>query len=64
MKSLLIQLLVLPRGLVFLGLFCCISLLLLSVPTKTLAEGASGDQFPGQRQGGGTHVIWEAADLL
>ena len=64
MKSLLIQLLVLPRGLVFLGLFCSISLMLLSVPTKTLADGSGGDEFPGQRQGGGTHMHLQAVDVL
>jgi hypothetical protein len=63
MKSFLIQLLVLPRGLVFLGLFCSVSLMLLSVPTKTLADG-SGDEFPGQRQGGGTHMRLQAVDVL
>ena len=57
MKSLLIQLLVLPRGLIFLGFFCSVCLMLLSVPTKTLANGSGGDEFPGQRQGGGTHLI-------
>jgi hypothetical protein len=56
MKSLLIQLLVLPRGLMILSLLCSFSLLLLSIPAKTLANGSGGDQFPGQRQGGGTHV--------
>lgn len=64
MKSILIQLLVLPRGLVFLGIFCSVSLLLLSVPTKTLADGSGGDEFPGQRQGGGTHVTLQAVDTL
>lgn len=62
MKSLLIQLLVLPRGLLFLGAFCGVSLMLLSVPTKTLAEG-SGGEFPGQRQGGGTHVSVQNTDI-
>ncbi len=57
MKSLLIQLLIFPKGLVILGVLCSISLILLSVPTKTLANGSGGDQFPGQRQGGGTHWI-------
>jgi hypothetical protein len=64
MKSFLIQLLVLPRGLVFLGLFCSISLMLLSAPTKTLADGSGGDEFPGQRQGGGTHMTLQAGDVL
>jgi len=54
MKSFLIQLLILPRGLSLLGLLCGVSLLLLSLPAKSLAE-ADGDQFPDQRQGGGTH---------
>ena len=58
MKSLLIQLLVLPRGLVFLGLICSLSLMLLNVPAKSLADNSGGDEFPDQRQGGGTH--WTA----
>lgn len=56
MKSLLIQLLVLPRGLLFLGVFCSASLMLLTLPVETLADGG-GDEFPGQRRGGGTHVV-------
>ena len=62
MKSLLIQLLVLPRGLLCLGLLCSASLVLLSIPTTTLADGG-GDEFPGQRRGGGTHVTIQAADV-
>lgn len=58
MKSLLIQLLVLPRGLIFLGIFCSMSLVLLTAPAATLADGG-GDEFPGQRRGGGTHVTME-----
>ncbi|MEM6837009.1 MAG: hypothetical protein AAF609_09145 [Cyanobacteria bacterium P01_C01_bin.120] len=58
MKSLLIQLIILPRGLIFLGVFCSASLMLLTVPTETLATGG-GDEFPGQRRGGGTHVTME-----
>jgi hypothetical protein len=64
MKSLLIQLLVLPRGLLFLGVFCSISLVLLSVPVKTWADGSSGGEFPGQRQGGGTHWSIQVVDTL
>jgi hypothetical protein len=64
MKSLLIQLLVLPRGLALLGVLCSLSLMLLSVPAKTLAEGSGGDQFPGQRQGGGTHMTLQALDMM
>ncbi|MEM9003538.1 MAG: hypothetical protein AAGE59_08440 [Cyanobacteria bacterium P01_F01_bin.86] len=55
MKSILIQLLVLPRGLAILGLLCGINLLLCSMPTQYLAE-QGGDEFPGNRQGGGTHM--------
>jgi len=62
MKSLLIQLLVLPRGLLCLGLLCSASLVLLSIPTETLADGG-GDEFPGQRRGGGTHVTIQARDV-
>ncbi|MEM1279878.1 MAG: hypothetical protein AAF892_11710 [Cyanobacteria bacterium P01_D01_bin.71] len=58
MKSLLIQLLILPRGLIFLGVFCSASLVLLTIPTETLANGGR-DEFPGQRRGGGTHVTME-----
>ncbi|NER83905.1 MAG: hypothetical protein F6K42_31055 [Leptolyngbya sp. SIO1D8] len=57
MKSLLIQLLVLPRGLVVLGVLCSLSLMLLSLPSKSLADNSQGDEFPDQRQGGGTHWI-------
>lgn len=64
MKNVLIQLLVLPRGLIFLGIFCSISLMLLSVPTKTLADGSGGDEFPGQRQGGGTHMTLQTVGIL
>ncbi|MDB9524874.1 hypothetical protein PN498_02645 [Oscillatoria sp. CS-180] len=63
MKPLLIQLLVLPRGLVFLSIFCTVGLMFLSLPAKSLAEGSGGDQFPGQRQGGGTHVTFLTAIL-
>ena len=59
MKSLFIQLLVLPRGLIFLGIFCSASLALLTAPVATLANGG-GDEFPGQRRGGGTHVTMQA----
>lgn len=62
MKSLLIQLLVLPRGLLLLGVFCSVSLALLSAPAKTLADGSGGDEFPGQRQGGGTHITLQSVD--
>ncbi|MEM6436038.1 MAG: hypothetical protein AAF773_19620 [Cyanobacteria bacterium P01_D01_bin.115] len=62
MKSLLIQLLVLPRGLLCLGVLCSASLMLLSVPAETLANGSGGDEFPGQRQGGGTHMRLSPAD--
>ena len=55
MKSLFIQLLVLPRGLIILGLFCGINLMLCSVPTQYVAD-KGGDEFPGNRQGGGTHL--------
>ncbi len=61
MKSLLIQLLVLPRGLIFLGIFCSTSLVLLTAPVETLADG--GDEFPGQRRGGGTHVTMQTTDF-
>lgn len=62
MKSLFIQLLVLPRGLLFLGVFCSASLVLFTVPAETLADGG-GDEFPGQRRGGGTHVTMQATEL-
>lgn len=62
MKKLLIQLLVLPRGLLFLAIFCSVSLMLFSAPAKTLADGSGGDEFPGQRQGGGTHVTLQAVE--
>ncbi len=61
MKSLLIQLLVLPRGLMFLGVFCSASLMLLTLPVETLADGG-GDEFPGQRRGGGTHITMQDAE--
>lgn len=61
MKSLLIQLLVLPRGLIFLGIFCSASLMLITAPAQTLANGG-GDEFPGQRRGGGTHITMQAKD--
>lgn len=62
MKSLLIQLLVLPRGLLFLGVLCSASLVFLTVPVETLADGG-GDEFPGQTRGGGTHVTVQAIDV-
>ena len=64
MKSLLIQLLVFPRGLLCLGILCSASLMLLSVPAETLANGSGGDEFPGQRQGGGTHMRLSPTDKL
>lgn len=63
MKSFLIQLLVLPRGLAFVGVFCGLSLTLLSWPVQGATSNSGGDEFPGQTQGGGTHwaqVISEA----
>lgn len=62
MKSLLIQLLVLPRGLIFLGIFCSMSLVLLTAPVATLADGG-GDEFPGQRRGGGTHATIDSEGM-
>lgn len=55
MKSLFIQLLVLPRGLAILGVFCGVNLMLCNIPTQYLAD-QGGDEFPGNRQGGGTHM--------
>ena len=55
MKSMLIQLLVLPRGLFFVVLFCGINLILCSMPTQYLAD-QGGDEFPDDRRGGGTHM--------
>lgn len=55
MKSALIQLLMLPRGLAVLGLFCGINLVFCSMPAQYLAN-QGGDEFPGNRQGGGTHM--------
>ncbi len=55
MKATLIQLLVLPRGLAVLGLFCGVILILCSMPAQYLAD-QGGDEFPGNRQGGGTHM--------
>ncbi len=54
MKSLLIQLVVLPRSLIVVGMFCSAILLMFSLSSPGLADEA-GDEFPGQTQGGGTH---------
>lgn len=55
MKSLFIRLLLLPRGLVFLSVFCSFSLALLNWPVQGVTSSSGGDEFPGQTQGGGTH---------
>lgn len=55
MKLLLIRLLLWPHGLVFIGVFCSLSLAFLNWPVQGATSSSGGDEFPGQTQGGGTH---------
>lgn len=56
MKSLLDQLLVLSSGLVVLGVLYGLNLMICPVSTQYLADQGD-DDFPGNRQGGGTHIV-------
>lgn len=58
MRFLLIQLLILPRGIKILTRLCVVSLILLQLFSGYPAEAKTErDDFPDRRQGGGTHWI-------
>lgn len=59
MKATLIRVFIWPSGAALLVGFSMLSLLLLHWPSFEAEQQASGnrDEFPGQRQGGGTHWV-------
>jgi hypothetical protein len=59
MRALLIRLLILPKGLSLLHLFCLLALVALHLPTSSFEStiGKDGDLFPGRRRGGGSHWV-------
>ncbi|MBD0335683.1 MAG: hypothetical protein ICV62_09350 [Cyanobacteria bacterium Co-bin13] len=59
MRALLIRLLILPRGLSSINLFCLLALVVLHLPAGSFDSKTSqgGDEFPGRRRGGGSHWV-------
>ncbi|MGP1373644.1 MAG: hypothetical protein ACTS3T_12515 [Almyronema sp.] len=57
MKSLLVKSVILPRGLTAVAIACLLSLTALTLLQTEKVEAEQRDEFPGNRQGGGTHLI-------
>ncbi|HEY9876960.1 MAG TPA: hypothetical protein V6D29_00830 [Leptolyngbyaceae cyanobacterium] len=59
MKAFLIRLFILQKGAISLVSFCLLWLILTSLPPIMPGQAArnGGDDFPGQRRGGGTHWV-------
>ncbi|NEQ34037.1 MAG: hypothetical protein F6K04_24110 [Leptolyngbya sp. SIO4C5] len=57
MKSLLVKSLILPRGLAAVTVVCLLSLTALTLFQAEKVGAEERDEFPGNRQGGGTHLV-------
>lgn len=57
MKAWLIRLLIFPQGLMVLLMGCAIALTIVHFPVDApiSSDSSGGDEFPDQKQGGGTH---------
>lgn len=56
MKTWLIRMVVSPNSLFYIMTFCVFALIFLHFPVNIMTSSAdNNDEFPGQRQGGGTH---------
>ncbi len=58
MKALFIRFFILPQGSTLVTTICVAILILLHSPLLTASSNGNRDEFPKQRQGGGTHLYW------
>ncbi|MBU6229966.1 MAG: hypothetical protein KGQ93_09760 [Cyanobacteria bacterium REEB459] len=66
MKSTLIRIFILPGGISLVMGLSLLSLVIIyaSLPQAHLQAASDRNQFPGQRRGGGTHVMFQPGDVV